>query len=55
MLTQVREPLLAVLRESPDFRPAAEPLRRMAAALAERDPEAARALLLELQRLQAAP
>ncbi len=55
MLAQVREPLLAVLRASPDFRPAAEPLRRMADALARSDPPAARALLDELDRLQAAP
>ena len=45
MLARVGAPLLAVLRRSPDFRPAAEPLRRLAAALAPRDPAAARALL----------
>ena len=33
MLAQVREPLLAVLRISPDFRPAYDPLLRMAGAL----------------------
>ncbi len=54
MLAQVREPLLAVLRISPDFRPAYDPLLRMAAALAPRDAAAARALLLDLIRLQPA-
>ena len=48
MLAQVREPLLAVLRISPDFRPAYDPLLRMAAALGRVDPAAARALLAEL-------
>jgi spermidine synthase len=54
MLAQVREPLLAVLRASPEFRPAYDPLLRLAAALADTDPDAARALLTELQRLQPA-
>ena len=54
MLAQLREPLLAVLRTSPDFQPAAEPLRRMATALAASDPVAARALQLELDRTLAA-
>jgi spermidine synthase len=48
MLAQVREPLLTVLHTSPDFRPAYDPLLRMAAALARSDPPAARALLTEL-------
>jgi spermidine synthase len=48
MLRVVREPLLQVLRISPDFRPAYEPLRRMAAALGESDPAAGRALMDEL-------
>jgi spermidine synthase len=52
MLAQVREPLLSVLRVSPDFRPAYDPLLRMAAALSRVDLEAARALLSELQQLQ---
>jgi len=52
MLAQVREPLLAVLRISPDFRPAYDPLLRMAGALARVDPPAARDLLTELQRVQ---
>lgn len=45
MLARVGAPLLAVLRHSPDFQPAAEPLRRLAQALALRDPAAARELL----------
>jgi spermidine synthase len=48
MLAQVHEPLLAVLRTSPDFRPAYDPLLRMATALARTDVPAARALLTEL-------
>ncbi len=52
MLAQVREPLLSVLRVSPDFRPAYDPLLRMAAALGHIDLEGARALLGELQQAQ---
>ena len=52
MLAQVREGLLGVLRISPDFRPASDPLLRMAAALDERDPAAARALLADIARVQ---
>jgi spermidine synthase len=51
MLAQVREPLLAVLRTSPDFAPAYEPLLRLAIALGASDPAASRALLTELARL----
>jgi spermidine synthase len=51
MLAQVREPLLSVLRISPDFRPARQPLLLMARALAATDPAGARALLEELQRI----
>lgn len=54
MLGQVREPLLSVLRQSPDFRPAYEPLVGMAAALARVDAAAARDLLTELTRIQPA-
>jgi spermidine synthase len=54
MLAQVREPLLAVLRLSPDFRPAYDPLLMMAASLARSDAAGARALLAELTRLQPA-
>jgi spermidine synthase len=54
MLAQVREPLLAVLRTSPDFRPAYDPLLQMARALGHTDPAAARALLGDLVRLQPA-
>lgn len=48
MLAQVREPLLAILRISPDFRPAYDPLLRMARALEQQDPQAAHSLLMEL-------
>ncbi len=51
MLGQVREPLLAVLRTSPDFHPAFDPLLQMAVALSGVDPQAARALLNELRGL----
>jgi spermidine synthase len=54
MLAQVREPLLAVLRISPDFRPAFDPLLGMATALGRVDVAAARALLTELQQAQPA-
>ena len=54
MLAQVRGPLLDVLRLSPDFRPAYDPLLRMALALSESDPAGARGLLGELRRLQPA-
>jgi hypothetical protein len=49
MLAQVRAPLLATLRTSPDFRPAYDPLLRMAMALHRDDPAAARRLLADLQ------
>ena len=54
MLAQVREPLLSVLRVSPDFRPAYDPLFSMASALARTDPSGARTLLNELTRIQPA-
>ena len=54
MLAQVREPLLSVLRISPDFRPAYDPLLSMAAALARSDAAGARTLLTELTRIQPA-
>ena len=54
MLQQVGQPLLAVLRTSPDFRPAYDPLLRMAGALARVDRPGAQALLTELARLQPA-
>jgi spermidine synthase len=54
MLAQVREPLLSVLRVSPDFRPAYDPLLSMAAALARSDSSGARTLLTELSRIQPA-
>lgn len=52
MLAQVRGPLMEVLHLSPDFRPAYDPLVRMAAALASMDAVAARSLLSELQQVQ---
>src|SRR5262249_30011545 len=54
MLAQVREPLLSVLRLSPDFRPAYDPLLAMATALARWDVGGARALLTELVQIQPA-
>ena len=48
MLAQVRQPLLASLQVSPDFRPAYDPLLRMATALATADPPAAQQLLQDL-------
>jgi len=54
MLAQVRQPLLSVLRISPEFRPAYDPLLAMSDALARTDTAAARALLGELSRLQPA-
>jgi spermidine synthase len=54
MLAQVRDPLLSVLRISPDFRPAYDPLLRMAYGLAPSDSGAARELLAQLVREQPA-
>lgn len=54
MLAQVREPLLEVLRVSPDFRAAYDPLLLMAVTLASLDVAAARALLEELATVQPA-
>jgi spermidine synthase len=54
MLAQVRAPLLDVLRISPDFRPAYDPLLRLALALANSDPGAARGVLLALAQVQPA-
>ena len=54
MLEQVREPLLAVLRASPDFGPAYDPLLRMASELGRSDAGAARELLVELAIIQPA-
>lgn len=55
MLAQVREPLLEVVRISPDFRPAYDPLLQMASALARIDAPGARALLAELQLASGKP
>jgi spermidine synthase len=54
MLAQVEAPLLDVLRISPDFRPAYDPLFGMAKALARSNVSRSRALLVELARLQPA-
>ena len=54
MLARVRDPLLAVLQISPDFRPAYDPLLRMAMELARSEPAQSRALLAELARIQPA-
>jgi len=54
MLAQVREPLLSILRISPDFRPAYDPLVLMAAALARTNAPDARQLLTELTEAQPA-
>jgi spermidine synthase len=51
-LAQVHGPLLAVLRISPEFRPAYDPLLAMAAALARTDAEGARSLATELTAVQ---
>ena len=52
MLAQVREPLLSVLHISPDFRPAYDPLLRMAFGIAPEDSGTARELLAQLVREQ---
>jgi len=54
MLSQVREPLLAALRTSPDFRPAYDPLMQMAVALARSDSAEALSLLTQLAQVQPA-
>jgi spermidine synthase len=54
ILSQVREPLLSVLQISPDFRPAYDPLLRMATALGRSDRAAAQALLSALEKAQPA-
>lgn len=54
MLAQVREPLLDVMRISPEFRPAYDPLLQMAVVLGRTHAPSARALLAELIRLQPA-
>jgi spermidine synthase len=52
MLAQVREPLLSVLKISPDFRPAYDPLLRLAIAVSQTDRSQATTLLAELNSLQ---
>ncbi len=51
MLSQIREPLLSILRTSPDFRPAYDPLIRLASALWDTDRDRARQLLIDLDRV----
>ena len=52
MLDRLQQPLLGLLRDSPDFRPAADPLHALAAAIRPRDPGRADELLRQLERLQ---
>ena len=54
LLAQVRNPRLAVLRTSPDFRPAYDPLLRIASSLARSDPHAAGAVLTDFAQIQPA-
>ncbi len=54
MLAQVQEPLLSVLTISPDFRPAYDPLLRLAHGVAASDSRAARVLFTQLARTQPA-
>jgi spermidine synthase len=54
MLAQVHQPLLEVLRLSPDFAPAYDPLLSMAVTLGHTDSHAARALLRQLVEIQPA-
>jgi spermidine synthase len=49
MLHQVREPLLSIVRQSPDFEPAYNPLLAMAQQLHRVNPDAALGLLAELE------
>lgn len=49
MLAQVRDPLLSIVRESPDFEAAYNPLLAMAGQLNRINPESARDLLLALK------
>jgi spermidine synthase len=52
MLAQLADPLLAIVRESGDFRAAYDPLLSMAGALAQSDRQGARQLLLQLAAAQ---
>lgn len=49
LLAQVRDPLLSIVRESPDFDAAYNPLLAMARQLHRIHPEEARRLLMELK------
>jgi len=50
MADRLRAPLLDIVRLSPEFRPAYDPLLRIASALAPLDPEAADTLLRDLEQ-----
>jgi spermidine synthase len=54
MLGRVRAPLLQILRLSPDFDAAYDPLLAMASQLARTDPDGARQLLSDLERANSA-
>ena len=53
MLQRVQTPLMALLRQSPEFRPACEPLVAMAGALRAREPSRAQAIVAELDAVGA--
>lgn len=53
MLEKVQAPLLALLRQSPDFRPACDPLIALGRALNTGDPQRVRQLRATLDQLQA--
>lgn len=50
MASRLKDPLLDIVRRSPEFRPAYDPLLRIAAALAPLDPDGADALLRDLEQ-----
>lgn len=52
MLDRLQPQLLSLLRDSPEFRPAADALRALAAAARSRDPRRANELLRQVERLQ---
>jgi spermidine synthase len=49
MLDQIKDPLLSIVRESPDFEAAYDPLLAMAHRLYQTNPDAAERLLVELE------
>lgn len=52
MLAKTQQPLLAILRESPDFEPAYRPLVTMARRMQSIDPEVAQKLFLKLEAVK---